>query len=261
MNKEMKTILCFIPACLLAVMAVANPNRYVWRTFGGVNVNLQPLFTWWTYASKGVGQPLDITVVDSNTLVTISNLWSRLPPRPLPEWFRITAREDGIAVAGSMWKVDAIIEPAPNMSKHQMIYLQDPPVMEIEDFKQARAAYLGLQQAQNRDVAMETMMESNVTAQADAVRTNFSLYTASGSPVLIAQEYNLQVASELAISNLNSAHARTQDRDSQMAPFGNYLSNFPDTNVYWLDHFALRTGRTVDGLEVYDMGIAQGLTY
>jgi len=40
-----------------------------------------------------------------------------------------------------------------------------------------------------------------------------------------------------------------------------YFAPFPDRRVYWIDHFALRTGTQQDGLEIYDLGAAAGLTY
>jgi hypothetical protein len=258
----MKPIFYLIMALVLAAKTEADPNRYEWRSFGGVNVELQPLFSWWTFASQAAIERLDITEVDSNKLAMISNIWTHLPARPLPGWLRIRGREDGITVVGSMWKVDATIEPAPMMAKHEMIYLRNPPVKEIQDYKQARAAYAALQNAQNNDVASEQYMKSNIQAEADAMRqTNSTSPAAPVTPTVASQAQNLERNSVMTISNLNSAHARTQYRDDQLAPVMKYLSTFPDTNVYWVDHFALRTGEEINGLEVYDLGVAEGLTY
>jgi hypothetical protein len=69
------------------------------------------------------------------------------------------------------------------------------------------------------------------------------------------------VSSALMISNMTANHARNQYRDGQIAPLQKYLSSFPDTNIYWLDHFAVRTGKQIGGLEVYDLGNAEGMTY
>ena len=261
----MKIIFCIIVALSLAGQAWADPNRYEWRSFGGVNIDLKPLFAWWTLVSQNTNQQeMDLTEVDSNKLVEISNMWAQLPARPLPEWFRITSPEDKIMVVGSMWKLDATIEPAPMMVKHQTIYVQNPPVKEIQDYKQARAAYVALQNDQNQDVSYEQFMKTNIQAQADALRTNYMSSTSSNVPNALAvysQTLRLQQNSALTVSNMNSAHDRTQYRDTQIAPLEKYLDTFPDKNVYQLDHFAMRTGRKVDGLEVYDMGVAAGLTY
>jgi hypothetical protein len=261
----MKVAFCLIVALSLANRAWADPNRYAWRSFGGVNVDLQPLFAWWNHVSRNSNQPaMDLTEMNSNKLVEISNMWAQLPPRPLPDWIRITSSEDKIVVVGSMWKIDATIEPAPMMVKHQTIYLQNPPVKEIHDYKQARATRDALQNAQNQDVSYEDFMMTNIQAQADALRTNYASSATSSIPGAVnyyAQAVRLEQNSVLTVSNMNSAHARTQYRDGQIAPLESYLNTFPDKNVYWLDHFAMRTGKKIDGLEVYDMGVATGMTY
>lgn len=266
----MKTIICLVAGLMLVAGAVADPNRYESRAVGVAGVHLQPLFAWWTFASQTTNAPVDITDVDREKLEVVSNIWLRLPPRPLPDWVRITASEDQIAVVGNMWKVDAMIQPAPMIIKHEVIYLKNPPVKEIQDFKLARTEYLSLQNAQSNDVAAEQLLESNiqVTAEAEAAATAQARSNASafGQPGAAPQPYRSEVVrlegeSSATTSNLNYAHARTQSRDAAVATAERYLATFPDKNVYWLDHFALRTGKTVDGLEVYDLGTAPGLTY
>lgn len=255
----MKTVLCFIAALGLLARADADPNRYPWRSFGAVNVDLQPLFAWWTFASETTNSPLDLTQMDSAKLAAVSNLWERLPARPLPDWFKISGRENQITIVGSRWRVDAVVAPAPMMLKHQVIYLEDPPVKEIEDFKLARSAYNTLLNAQGDEANSEQLMESNLQVEAAAmlVRTNVAVVP----PAAVSQGLAMQRDLILANSNLVSAQQLRLTRDSQMAALGAYLTRFPDTNVYWLDHFALRTGRQIDGIEVYDLGAAPGLTY
>jgi len=258
----MKKIFYLILALGLAGRAGADPNRYEWRSFGGQNVGLQPLFAWWNSVAYATNGPLDITGMDSNKLTLVSNIWASLPARPLPTWSRIMASEDQIVVSGSMWKLNATIEPAPMMVRHETIYLRNPPVKEIQDYKQALAAYEALQAAQSYDVASEQNMQSNIQAQADALRTNSAAaYPAANSRTIYNETLSLQAASTLTVSNMTAANARTQERDAQMAPLQKYLATFPDPRVYWLDHFALRTGKQIDGLEVYDLGMAAGLTY
>lgn len=258
----MKTLFCLITAFGLAAPAGADPNRYEWRSFGGVNVDLQPLFSWWAFVAQATNQLVDITEVDTNKLAVVSNLWVHLPARPLPEWFRIIGNEGKITVVGSMWKMDATIEPAPMMPKYQTIYLQNPPVKEIQDYKEARAAYVALQNDQNADLAAEQTLESNIQVQAAAVYEPKSpSYAEPGSPEAVNNTLVLQQDSATMVSNLNSAHARTEYRAGQMAPLDKFLGTFPDKNVYWVDHFAIRTGKKIDGIEVYDLGVTPGLTY
>jgi len=259
----MKTMLYLVAAFGLAANAGADPNRYEWRSFGGVNIDLLPLFSWWTYVSRATNQPMDITEMDKDKFVVVSNEWARLPPRPLPEWFRIVGDESGITIVGSMWRMNAEIESAPMLLKHETIYIQDPPTREIHDFKVARSEYLALQGAQNNDVLSEQLMQSNIQAEAVALlQTNVQPNIPPGAPpVNRPTPRTLQRDSVMTISNLNSAHARTVARAGQLAPLEKYLATFPDKNVYWLDHFAKRTGKKIDGIEVYDLGAAAELTY
>jgi hypothetical protein len=253
----MKTLYYLAMALLLAANLKADPVRYPWRTFSGANVDLQPLFSWWTFASETTNAPLDLTQIDPAKLEQISNLWSRLPARPLPDWFRIQAREDRITVVGSMWRLDALVEPAPMMIKHEIIYLQNPPVKEIQDFKQARDNYAALRSAQSADRAGAQYYMSNIQAEAASVQTNSPPATAVATPA----NAMLQRDSVLTASNLDETQARIQSRNAQISALDQYLAGFPNKTVYWLDHFALHTGKQIDGIDVYDLGTAQGLTY
>jgi hypothetical protein len=254
----MKTILCLAVAVGLFATAKADPNRYQWRSFGAVNVNLQPLFSWWTFVSPATNLPMDVSVVDSNNLPEISNLWAQLPVRPLPEWCRVTANEDDITVAGTRWRVSATIEPAPMMFKRQVIYLENPPTKEIQNFREAVADYAALQSQQTADFAREQALESNIQVQAASLLPTNVPNVAQPNTAATAAYQQAAIAT---ISNLNSTHARAQSRDSQIAPLQQFLATFPDANHYQLDHFALRTGRKIDGLDVYDLGTATGLTF
>jgi hypothetical protein len=252
----MKMAICFMVALMLAGSAGADPNRYVWRSFGGSNVSLQPLFAWWRFAAETTNQPLDISVVNADKLAAISNVWEHLPARPLPDWVRVTGMEGGITVVGDMWRVDAVIAPAPMMTKHDIIYLRNPPAKEIADFKQARAQYMALQNTQSSEVAALQSLAS--TDQTNAVTYPGTVTTRNG--VVVAR-------SGMAAANQNAATLATLSNNlqatnaSQLADLGRYLASFPATNVYYLDHFAMRTGKQINGLDVYDLGGAAGLNY
>jgi hypothetical protein len=117
-----------------------------------------------------------------------------------------------------------------------------------------------LQAAQSRDLATEYSLETNIQGEAVTfIRTNSAGVVSV--PAVGLGTSTLQRDAVLASSNLTSAHSRTQQRDTQIAPLQKYLATFPDPNTYWLDHYAVRTGKVVDGLEVYDLGTAPGLTY
>jgi len=257
----MKIILFIAGLLFLLMKAEAGPDRYGLRIFPSKTVNLQPLFAWWKTVSGTANVPIDLTDIDTNKLDLISNLWLELPPRPLPDWVNISAGEGDIVVAGALWKVNAVIMPAPNMTKRETIYLRHPPVKEIQDYKTARANYASLMDAQAKDMATEQFWESNIQAEAEAIQPTNDPATSTISPTTIAQMRILQRDSIAAISNINYLHAQTQSRDAAVASANTYLSVFPDKNVYRLDHFALHTDVRIDGIEVYDLGTAPGLTY
>ena len=255
-RRYMKTVIWIILALGLAARAAAGPLRYESRSFGAGNVNLQPLFGWWTFAAETTNPPLDITEIDPNKLTAVSNLWAHLPARPLPDWFRIMGNEGGITEVGGMWQVAATIEPAPMMLKHQIILLRNPPVKEIQDFKLARATYGAVQDAKaNQAAALQAAVNA---AQTNTVSFPGTVTTRQG--VVVAQSGAAAAEQNLLTAVAISSNAQAADLN-QLAAAQNYLSLFPNTNVYYLDHFALRTGKEVNGVEVYDLGTAAGLNY
>jgi hypothetical protein len=241
---------------MCAVGAGADPNRYEWRAFGGANVDLKPLFAWWTFASETTNQAVDITEMNPRKLEAVSNIWAHLPARPLPDWFRLSSTEDSITIVGDMWRVDAVIEAAPMLVKHQVIYLRSPPVKEIHDFKQARAQYNALENGQSSQAAAVQAQESSLQK---ATVPYPGTYTVQGG-VVVARTGAIAVQHDLAAAAAVSNQVQAADVN-QLATLGTYLASFPSTNVYYLDHFALRTGKMIDGLEVYDLGGAAGLNY
>jgi hypothetical protein len=68
------------------------------------------------------------------------------------------------------------------------------------------------------------------------------------------------VEQSLAAAAAVSKNIETTDLN-RLGALRNYLATFPSPKVYHLDHFALRTGRQIDGLDVYDLGAAAGLNY
>jgi hypothetical protein len=254
-TEALKTLIYGVTALLLAVGAQANPNQYQWRSFGGVNTDLQPLFVWWRLASETTNNSQDITEMNPAKLASISNLWEHLPPRPLPAWMRITGNEDGITVVGNMWRVEAIIEPAPMMLKREIIYLRNPPVKEIQNFKQARAQYASLQNGQTHQVAAAPAL---VNVQTNTVRFPGTVTTRNG--VVVGLTGAAAVEQNLATAAANSNNAQAANTN-QLDVLRTYLASFPSMNVYCLDHFALRTGEKMEGQEIYDLGSAAGLNY
>jgi hypothetical protein len=258
----MKTTLCLAAALLLLNNVRADPNRYPWRALPAANVGLQPLFTWWNSVSHTTYNSVDVSVMDTNTLAVVSNLWQHLPPRPLAGWALISASEDNIVIVGSMWKVDATIALAPMMAKRETIYIRNPPVKEIQDFRLTRATYLSLEAAQGADMVIEQYWESNIQAEASSMLpVNSDTNTGQPAQPSADQVRILQRDMNTAISNINQLHERTKSRDAAVNAAKSYLSHFPSQDKYWLDHFAWRTGAETNGIEIYDLGTSPGLTY
>ncbi|HUC84321.1 MAG TPA: hypothetical protein VL970_03940, partial [Candidatus Acidoferrales bacterium] len=123
------------------------------------------------------------------------------------------------------------------------------------DFKQARARFLALQT--NQAPAAQSQMTVGQT-NSGTIRVPGTIITSEGKVVgrtgAAAVEQNMVTAAAMS-NHVEAANLK------QLAVLGSYLATFPQTNIYCLDHFAMRTGKVVDGLEVYDLGTAAGLNY
>ena len=260
----MKTWICLITMLLCAARlpVQADPNRYEWRSFGDVHVDMNPLFIWWNFVSHATNDQIDLTDVDSNKLDQVSNLWQHLPARPLLEWNRVLAAETNIIVVGTLWKVTAAIEPAPMMVRTQTIFLENPPTREIQEFKKAINNYAKLSGDQEMDIAYEELLKSNIQAEAmGLLSTNAAAATTVPYPASVASVRTYQHDALVTTTNLNDTQARTLNRKAQLGSLQQFIATFPSTNMYWLDHFARQTGRKIDGIDVYNLGTADSLTY
>lgn len=255
----------FFAVCIILcalVQAHADPYRYRWRQFADHSTDLAPLFNWWQTAQSVAMTNLDLNMVDSNSMaMEASNSWVQLPTKPTPDWCWI--RAGNISTIGKRWLVqDAAVYLAPQIYKHVTIYLMNPPTTEYQDFAAAK-----------NNLAALTAQLNTVTQQEGDALTNMAIAQSAVDKYpkttgIVA--YGLPVVSTAAMANSNLVSAtaalqavqtRKAAISKQMQPFSEYLGHFPDQTTYTLDHFARYTGKTTNGIEVYDLGLAPGLNY
>jgi hypothetical protein len=244
----------------MAFGASADPCRYEFRSWGGVNADLLPLFQWWTFVTNSTAKPIDMTEMNSNKLAQVTTLWAHLPGRPLPNWHRVTGQ--AIVVVGTRWRMDAVIQPAPMMRRQATIYLENPPVRECQNFAWVSAVLPKIGAA---------MTSAQSDADYDYAESIASEKQASfwGS-LRDAFPYNDRVAANANGANwdaasdqrfLTSSSNKKAVLENQWRALTRYRATFPPDARYTVDHFAIRTGKQIDGCDVYDVGTAEGLTY
>jgi hypothetical protein len=253
----MKALFIFF---LAAISAHADPCRYEWRSWGGVNVSLLPLFQWWNFVAQATNPPIDMTVMSSNTLAAVSNLWLHLPAQPRPGWCRVTGSQ--ITIVGPYWKVAATIWPAPMMERHAVIYLANPPVKEIQNFNFAKNTCAALMSHQQRDASAAAGLNDDVQANlAYSRQMNFYQAAFPYNDRIVTQADNANREYNRSTNGLANTQSRIRSRDEMLKSLDQFLGTFPSKSAYQIDHFAKRTGTMVDGFEVFDLGSSEGLTY
>lgn len=262
----MKIVLALLTAiicCASAPGARANPARFEWRTFGGVNVNLTPLFLWWDYAATATNiGSTNISGMYTNEVVdAVSNIWQQLPAKPLPTWCRIQADKSSLVVEGSYWLVDADIQLAPQIWRHAKIYLANPPVTEIQNYNWAAIRLATLQAIRKSE--SDRLQATNAvqqTYQQDSARLNLLQQAFPYNDRINQMAYNVNDAIDQAATEQERLQNRIARRDQEIKMLTDYLASYPASG-FAVDHFAIRTGKLMNGLDVYDLGAAAGLNY
>ena len=258
----MRRIFVLLTFLAMMVHTQADPYRYQWRQFTGHSADLQPLFSWWVAAQNIRMVAVDLDQVSSNLFVeTTSNAWNQLPAKPTPDWCLIRASR--VSTAGARWFIqDAEIYLAPQIYKHTSLYLVNPPGTEYQNFSTCK----------DNLAALNTQLTQLAWQQASA-QTNMGLAQAEAdqyTKIKNAVPYSYTAANALAVatSNLTAATLTVNtlqgQKDAllkQMQPLSDYQSHFPDRTTYVLEHFARNTGQKINGVEVYDLGLAAGLNY
>jgi len=208
--------------------------RYPLRTFGSAaNVNLTPLFKWWSHHA-----PDDMTGADVGVSIE----------RPLAAWHRITGNHVGDA--DSSWVVEAEIYTNPGVRIKERIILKNPPLAEEQLFYSLKSELAAAVQQMTNDQRLyqtDTKAAQQAEARVKPVRnTRKAKNQASQNAQTASQEQQTAAAALSDQQQLAQAVPLAQKR----------LNAIPAKNgKYVLDCFALAAGKTKAGVPIYDLGV------
>lgn len=210
-------------AVLISLSPVASPLQHPKRLLNSYQVDLNPLFKWWT---KHEG------------------------PRPLSSWVHITGSIAGTNAAG--WILEAQVEgadkrevsnrAAPTHDSTKII-LRTPPVEDLAEFQglSSRLAALNTQRSTlATEESQDKQREQAVAAQQRAARGN-------RARVLSLEDRQLKQAE-------NDAKASQKPLDQQIQELKSKLAVYGSTDHYTVDCFALDLQADYEHLPVYDHG-------
>jgi hypothetical protein len=211
-----------------------NCCRFPVRGFGAVNVTLTPLFTWWSRQEAAL---------------TNGNILS-YSGRPMPAWKRIVGIHAGDSPYG--WFVDAEVFTNVAHGLKGRIVLQNPPVQEEQQFyalKQQIAGYelqiTNAQQEYKEDVKTAKRDEKLAKTQGRSWKWNEQVI-AKNNAAESAQKHD---AAQKAQTMQAQAKQSIQVAEQQ-------LTTIPSEHGrYKIDYFALETGKYLNGLPIYDVGV------
>lgn len=233
--------------------------RHPQRIATNQRIDLTPLFTWWTNAQDR----FDPTWQTNKDRTSVSPyIISDLNPaaRPLKSWVRIKGTVQGPRSYG--WLIDAEVYDGPKNSNHLAIVLIHPPAQEKKNCEVWTAQYLQATHAKtsaenrieyNRDEAEDHRDKANFfysLANSVSDHTIHDDFTASGNGHMkVAASADARVAN--AVNDHHDASAVVRDLYPKLAAL-------PPGEEYTVDWFAKYTGKTPDGLPIYDCGTVIG---
>jgi len=208
--------------------------RYPLRTFGSAaNVNLTPLFKWWSHHGLADPAGAEAGVTDG---------------RPLAAWHRITGNHVGDA--DSSWVVEAEIYTNPGVRLKARIMLKNPPVAEEQLFYSLKGELAAAVQEMTNDQRLyqtDTKAAQQAEARAKPVRNTRK-----------AKNQASQNAQTASVDQQTAAAALSEQQQLEQAvPLAQKrLNAIPAKNgKYVLDCFALAAGKTKAGVPIYDVGV------
>jgi len=205
----------------LAATPLKSPKRLINQD----QVDLSPLFHWWT---------------------------NRSGEQPLRAWVHITGAIVGTNSWG--WTVNARIEgdgtgkatstTRPGRSGEMRIILENPPRIEQAEFLTLRARLTALETQHQAVDAQVSEAEGHVKAIAEQQK---------GS----RQHHSKRLAQEAASWKQAETQAREQLKplDKQIAEVNAKLGMFPDHEHFSVDCLAMDTGKELRGVHLYDHGV------
>ena len=230
----------------------AHPFQYHWRAIGGVgNVDIQPLFNWWGYVSRLARPVMSSTNYPMQTnYVVLDNLSTK----PLKGWDRITA--SSYTVYQSFWILDATIQSAPHTNRQAKVYLLNPPNDEKQIFEAAHRESIGIYASSQTLAAVQ---DANIDrmASVDQRADNVSMYrfhSDSLNKQLAGSAAELSSQRNQLLQAQQSVYTKREDLEARATEIHAYLAGFPNQSSYVVDLFAHDTGKTINGMEVYDLG-------
>jgi hypothetical protein len=251
---HMKKFVGVILLCVAGWAAMAQAGRglqacrYPVRVFGPrTAVNLNPLFAWW---NRQPG-PTNGTGYAAATIDVSSNSPADDTDRPLPAWHLVTGAPVG-NVNGGGWAVEAVIYTSPSARTNARIILVHPPTGEQESYLTLKADLVQVDQqiqSAQRAYAANTNEEMRAEARAELYRRSISKVASTG----------VLVNSREAEQRHAAAAADLRQKDELLATrtaIQTRLKAIPVVSgAYHIEWFAMMTGRTKQGVPVYDPGV------
>jgi hypothetical protein len=158
--------------------------------------------------------------------------------RPLKAWVHVTGHIVSTTAWG--WAVQARLEQTgekkDGAEKEMKIILKNPPVQEQVEFERLKGQLKTLNDER-----------SHLSAQAS---------TAANHAKDTAHQRHAAAANAAYHHQETAAKDQIKNVDEQLKTINGKLAAFPDHETYSVDCFALQTGQTVNGLPVYDHGVA-----
>ncbi len=209
--------------------------RYPLRRFGSAaNVNLTPLFKWWSHHALD-----DVAGTAAGAT----------EGRPLAAWHRITGHHVGDA--DSSWVVEAEIYTNPGVRLQERILLKNPPIAEEQLFYGLKSELAATVQQMTNDQRL--YQADTKAAQKAEARANKPVRNTRSAKNQASQ--NAQTASQ----DQQAAAAALSDQQelAQALPLAQKrLNAIPAKDgKYMLDCFALAAGKTKAGVPIYDLGV------
>jgi len=235
-----KSIFWILLLAALPVVAQTNPPsyccRYPMRGFGNANVNLTPLFTWWSRQEA--------------SLTNKSGNFSFLSPRPMPAWKRIVGTKVGDSQYG--WFADVEIFTNTSHGFKTRIVLQNPPIQDEQQLNALQQQITGYnqqiansQEQYKADVKEEKRAEKQAKAGSRSWHLNEALNAKNDARLSAQKRDDAQKDQATEAQTKGSLQVAEQQLAAIPTEHGRYQ----------IDLFALETGKSLNGLPMYDLGV------
>jgi hypothetical protein len=222
------------------------------RNVGTARVDLQPLFNWWTNTAGHKDQVERMTSSEKKSGVPV------LPARPMTAWVRLNGRVEGAAASG--WIVNATVEATPGVRTQERIVVRHPPVREKQQFEGLTRQIAQLAATIKRAELVESNKNEATNPYDDRAYIMSSMASVGGG-----NEWKEAANDDMRRANAIRAQANTANQaaaaaaaQQRSAVEGQRSKIASAGDEYRLDYFGMRTGESLNGLPVYDLGVFAG---